>query len=416
VATTERTTCAVIGGGPAGMILGLLLARAGVDVTVLEKHADFLRDFRGDTVHPSTLRLLDDLGLGERFARLPHTALTEIAFPYGDGERVVVGDLNRLRRIRYPYPYIAITPQWDFLNLLASAAAEEPTFSLRMRSEVTELVRDGGRVRGVRYRTEDGDTHTLLADVTVACDGRWSLARAQAGLRPRETPVPIDVWWFRLSRKPGTGPQELTPTMRAGQFFVVIPRRDYFQIALVAKKGLDPQLRRRGIAALREDIAAALPELADRVDELTTMDQIKHLDVRLNRLHRWHTDGLLCIGDAAHAMSPIGGVGINLAVQDAVAAARTLAEPLRQGRVSPETLALVRRRRLMPTLVIQGLQRALHHLVVAPVVEGRRSGPPKPMLTLLRRAPWLSFVPAYLLGVGPRPERAPAFARRPPAA
>src|SRR5690606_12486824 len=313
----------------------------------------------------------------------------------------------------------------DFLNLLASAAAEEPTFSLRMRSEVTELVRDGGRVRGVRYRTEDGDTHTLLADVTVACDGRWSLARAQAGVRPRETPVPIDVWWFRLSRKPGTGPQELTPTMRAGQFFVVIPRRDYFQIALVAKKGLDPQLRRRGIAALREDIAAALPELADRVDELTTMDQIKHLDVRLNRLHRWHTDGLLCIGDAAHAMSPIGGVGINLAVQDAVAAARTLAEPLRQGRVSPETLALVRRRRLMPTLVIQGLQRALHHLVVAPVVEGRRSGPPKPMLTLLRRAPWLSFVPAYLLGVGsarsgrprsrgghPRPE----VGRRPQAA
>ncbi|WP_298178943.1 FAD-dependent oxidoreductase [Saccharomonospora sp.] len=410
---TEHTTCAVIGGGPAGMVLGLLLARAGVDVTVLEKHADFLRDFRGDTVHPSTLRLLDDLGLGERFTRLPQTTLTEIAFPSGDGERVVVGDLNRLRRIRYPYPYIAITPQWDFLNLLAEAAAEETTFSLRMRAEVTELVRDARRVRGVRYRADDGTTRTLLADVTVACDGRWSSARTQAGLRPRESPVPLDVWWFRLGREPGTGPQTLTPTMRDGRFAIVIPRHDYFQIAYVAKKGIDPLLRRRGIAAFREEIATTLPELAEQVDELTTMDRVKHLDVRLNRLPRWHVDGLLCIGDAAHAMSPIGGVGVNLAVQDAVAAARVLAAPLRRGKVTSATLASVRRRRLLPTVVVQGLQRALHHLIIAPVVEGRRTGPPKPVLRLLRRAPWLSIVPAYLIGVGPRPERAPAFARRP---
>lgn len=409
---SERTRCAVIGAGPAGMVLGLLLARAGIDVTVLEKHADFLRDFRGDTVHPSTIRLLDDLGLGERFARLPQTKITEVAFPTDDGGQVVVGDLKRLGKFGHPHPYIAITPQWDFLNLLADAAAEEPTFTLRMRSEVTELVKERGRVTGVRYRTEDGTTHTLLADLTVACDGRWSLAREQAGLRPKELPVPMDVWWFRLSRAPGEGVDRLRPRMNGTKFGVLIPRRDYFQIAYINKKGSDADLRRRGIEAFRRDVAELLPELADRVDELTTMDQVKHLDVRLNRLKRWHVDGLLCIGDAAHAMSPVGGVGINLAVQDAVGAARLLAGPLRRGRVDERTLAAVRHRRLLPTVVVQGLQQILHRAVISPTVEGRRSGPPKSFTTLLRRAPWLSTVPALVIGVGPRPERAPVFARR----
>ncbi|EHR59959.1 FAD-dependent oxidoreductase [Saccharomonospora cyanea] len=409
---SERTSCVVIGAGPAGMVLGLLLARAGIEVTVLEKHADFLRDFRGDTVHPSTMRLLDDLGLGERFARLPQTKVTEVAFPSGDGGRIVVGDLKRLGRFGHPYPYIAITPQWDFLNLLADAAAEEPTFTLRMRSEVTELVKERGQVKGVRYRTEDGTTHTLLADLTVACDGRWSLAREQAGLRPKEVSVPIDVWWFRLDRKPGEGPDRLQPHMRGTKFGITIPRRDYYQVAYVGRKGLDAELRRRGVDAFRRDVAELVPELADRVGELTTMDQVKHLDVRLNRLERWHADGLLCIGDAAHAMSPIGGVGINLAVQDAVGAARLLAAPLRRGRIDERTLAAVRRRRIVPTLIVQTLQRMLHRVVVSPVVDGRRPGPPKPFTTLMRRAPWLSTVPAFIVGVGPRPERAPAFARR----
>jgi 2-polyprenyl-6-methoxyphenol hydroxylase-like FAD-dependent oxidoreductase len=405
---TERTTCAVVGGGPAGMVLGLLLARAGVDVTVLEKHGDFLRDFRGDTVHPSTQQLLDELGLGDRFAALPHSELREIAFPFPDGSRVVIGDL---RRLKVAHPYIAIVPQWDLLNLLAEAGGEEPTFTLKMRSEVTELVREGGRVRGVRYRTEDGELHELRADLTVASDGRWSIAREQAELTPKELPVPIDTWWFRLPREPGD-PEALSPWVRRRRFVLVIPREDFLQLAYFASKGSDAQLRERGVEWFREEIAEAVPWLADRVGELKSMDDVKHLDIRLNRLNRWHVDGLLCIGDAAHAMSPIGGVGINLAVQDAVAAATLLAEPLRRGEVSAAALARVRRRRLAPTIAVQTLQQILHRAVLKPILDGERQGPPKPVVAVLKAIPAASFVPAYLIGVGLRPEHAPPFARR----
>jgi 2-polyprenyl-6-methoxyphenol hydroxylase-like FAD-dependent oxidoreductase len=408
IAMTERTTCAVVGGGPAGMVLGLLLARAGVDVTVLEKHGDFLRDFRGDTVHPSTQQLLDELGLGVRFAELPHSELREIAFPFPDGSRVVVGDLSRLK---VAHPYVAMVPQWDLLNLLAEAGANEPTYTLRMHAEVTELVRESGSVRGVRYRTEDGELHELRADLTVAADGRWSIARAQAELRPKELPVPIDTWWFRLPRKPDD-PTALTPVASSRRFVLVIPRVDFLQIAYLAAKGGDTQLRERGIEWFRREIAEAVPWLADRVHELASMDDVKHLDVRLNRLNRWHVDGLLCIGDAAHAMSPIGGVGINLAVQDAVAAATLLAEPLRRGAVGVDVLAKVRRRRLAPTIAVQTLQRILHRAIVKPIIDGERQGPPKPIVALLKAIPAASFVPAYLIGVGLRPEHAPAFARR----
>ncbi|WP_034273560.1 FAD-dependent oxidoreductase [Haloechinothrix halophila] len=406
---TERTSCVIAGGGPAGMMLGLLLARAGIDVTVLEKHADFLRDFRGDTVHPSTMRLLDELGLGEKFAALPQSALTEIAFPVGQDDQVVIGDL---RRLRVRHPYIAITPQWDLLTLLAQAAEAEPTFTLRMRTEVTGLVREAGRVRGVRYRTEDGVTGEIRADLTVACDGRHSIVRNEAGLRRREFPVPIDAWWFRLPRDPDDVTSTLTPRMANRRFAIVIPREGYYQVAYIAKKDADAALRAAGIERFRSEVAAVLPALADRVDAMTSMDDVKHLDIRLNRLGRWHLDGLLCLGDAAHAMSPIGGVGINLAVQDAVAAATLLAEPLRRGEADTRALARVRARRLLPTAVIQQLQRVLHRLVAKPVVEGRREGPPAPMVTLFRRLPWLSVVPAYLIGVGIRPEHAPDFARR----
>ncbi|PRX48298.1 2-polyprenyl-6-methoxyphenol hydroxylase-like FAD-dependent oxidoreductase [Prauserella shujinwangii] len=412
---TERTTCAVIGGGPAGMVLGLLLARAGVEVTVLEKHSDFLRDFRGDTVHPSTMQLLDELGLGERFARLPQSRLEEIAFPVSESERVVVGDLRRLRRVGVRHPYIAMVPQWDLLDLLADAAAEEPTFTLRMNTEATGLIREGGRVRGVRYRTADGATGELRAELTVACDGRHSMARAQADLRPKEFPVSFDAWWFRLPRRSDEQASALTPGMRAGRFGIVIPREGYFQIAYIAKKGLDPRLRARGIARFREDVAAMLPWLADRTGSLESMDDVKHLDVRLNRLPRWHVGGLLCLGDAAHAMSPVGGVGINLAVQDAVAAATLLAGPLRRGAVRDRDLARIRTRRLLPTALVQLLQRLLHRMVVTPVVTGSRPGPPKPFIGLMRRFPRAAFVPAYLIGVGVRPEHAPRFARRAPA-
>jgi 2-polyprenyl-6-methoxyphenol hydroxylase-like FAD-dependent oxidoreductase len=409
VAMTERTTCVVIGGGPAGMVLGLLLARAGVEVTVLEKHGDFLRDFRGDTVHPTTIQLLDELGLGERFAKLPQSQLREIVFPVDEQRSVRIGDLSRLK-VRYPY--IAMVPQWDLLNLLAEAGREETSFTLRMHTEVTELIQESGQVRGVRYRTEDGSTGELAADLTVACDGRGSIARQQAKLRPKEFPVPIDAWWFRLPRKQAENLAALTPRAGNSQVVLVIPREGFLQLGYIARKGIDSQLRARGIERFRQDIAAVVPWLADRVDELASMDDVKHLDVRLNRLDRWHVDGLLCIGDAAHAMSPVGGVGINLAVQDAVAAATLLAEPLRRGTVTPGKLAKVRSRRLLPTMLVQSLQRLMHRVVVAPIVDGRRAGPPKPVQALMQRVPQASFVPAYLIGVGFRPEHAPAFARR----
>ncbi|GHF63982.1 2-polyprenyl-6-methoxyphenol hydroxylase-like FAD-dependent oxidoreductase [Amycolatopsis bartoniae] len=405
---TERTTCLVAGGGPAGMVLGLLLARAGVDVTVLEKHGDFLRDFRGDTVHPSTQVLLDELGLGERFAALPQSHVDEVRIPGDDGPDLVVADF---RRLRTAHPYIAMVPQWDLLDLLAEAGRAEPNFHLRMDTEVVDLLRDGRRVAGVRYRTADGRTGEIEADLTVGCDGRWSRVRELAGLRPHEFPVPIDVWWFRLPREGGER-ATLMPAMRRGQFAILIPREGYFQIAYVARKGLDAQLRAEGLDAFRERIAQVAPQLADRVGKLESLDDVKQLDVRLNLLRRWHADGVLCIGDAAHAMSPIGGVGINLAVQDAVATARLLAEPLRRGRVRGADLARVHRRRWLPTVLVQGLQRAMHRGVIRPVIEGRRSGPPPAVTRLLNLVPGARRVPAYLIGIGLLPEHAPASAKR----
>lgn len=406
---SERTTCVVAGGGPAGMVLGLLLARAGVDVQVLEKHADFLRDFRGDTVHPSTLQLLDELGLADEFADLPYSRVDEVAFPTSDGRTVVVADF---RRLRAPYPYVAMVPQWDLLDLLADAAREEPGFTLRMSTEVTGLLRDEERVRGVEYRRADGTAGRIEADLVVGCDGRWSTVRREAGLRPREFAVPIDAWWFRLPRVASDAAASLTPRARPGRFAVVIPRTDFLQIAYIGRKGTDAELRARGIEAFRLDVAELMPELADRVDTLRSMDDVKHLDVRVNRLRRWHVDGLLCIGDAAHAMSPVGGVGINLAVQDAVAAAAVLAEPLLRGAATAQRLRSVRNRRLVATVAVQSLQRLLHRGLVRPILDGRRTGPPKPMLALLQRVPRTTAVTAYLIGVGFRPEHAPPYAVR----
>jgi 2-polyprenyl-6-methoxyphenol hydroxylase-like FAD-dependent oxidoreductase len=284
-----------------------------------------------------------------------------------------------------------------------------------MQTEMTDLIREDDRVCGVRYRTADGTTGEIRADLTVACDGRHSLARRQAGLRPREFAVPIDAWWFRVPRRPDDRPSALAPHAAPGRFAVVIPRETFLQVAYIGRKGTDAQLRARGIEAFRADVAELIPEFRDRVDTLRSMDDVKHLDVRVDRLVQWHVDGLLCIGDAAHAMSPVGGVGINLAVQDAVAAATLLAEPLRNGTVGPSDLAAVRARRILPTVAVQTLQRALHRGFVGPLVEGRRAGPPKPVLALVQRLPQLSVVPAYLIGVGLRPEHAPAFARRAPA-
>jgi 2-polyprenyl-6-methoxyphenol hydroxylase-like FAD-dependent oxidoreductase len=406
----ERAACVVVGGGPAGIVLGLLLARAGIEVSVLEKHSDFLRDFRGDTVHPSTLQLLDELGLGERFAELPQTRVAETAWPIDADRSVVIADF---RRLRARHRYIAMVPQWDLLDLLAAAGQKEPSFTLRMGTEATELIRESGRVQGVRYRAKDGTSGEIRADVTVACDGRWSIAHRQAAVQLREFPVPIDAWWFRLPSEPHDNPSGLTLHAARGRFAVVFPRGEFLQIAYYAKKGTDPQLRARGTDRFRQDIAELIPWCADRVGALHSMDDVKHLDVRLNRLNHWHVDGLLCIGDAAHAMSPVGGVGINLAVQDAVAAATLLAEPLRRGAATATRLAAVRRRRLLPTIAVQTLQRVMHRYLVAPILDGGWIGPPKPLLALLQRVPQTSFVAAYLIGIGIRPEHAPEFARRP---
>ncbi|GAB3907394.1 FAD-dependent oxidoreductase [Kibdelosporangium lantanae] len=404
----ERTTCAVVGGGPAGIVLGLLLARAGVDVTVLEKHNDFLRDFRGDTVHASTIRLIDELGLGREFRKLPQSRLEVVGLPTPSGMQVI-GDLKRLRP---PYNYIAMVPQWDFLDLLADAGKQEPTFSLRMNTEVTGVLRDGGKVTGVRYRTADGDQGELHADLVVACDGRRSLLRREAGLKPRTFPVPIDVWWFRVP-KPYEPVGSVQFQVKPKEFLLRLDRGDYWQGAYIGPKGRDAAIRGEGVERFRQRIADLAPDLtADQLAEIRSMDDVKVLDVQLDRLHQWHVDGMLCIGDAAHAMSPIGGVGINLAVQDAVATATLLAEKLKEGRVRPADLAKVRRRRWLPMLAIQGLQRVMHGQLIEPVMRGDRDTYPKSIATVMQRIPALRVVPAYVVAIGPRPEHAPAFARR----
>ncbi len=399
------TTCAVVGGGPAGMVLGLLLARAGVEVTLLEKHADFLRDFRGDTVHPSTLRLLDELGLWERFSALPQSRIDHLGLE-ADGREVTLVDFRRLRH--QPHPYVAMVPQWDLLNLLAEAAAAEPTFTLLLEHEVTGLLRDRNRTTGVRYTSPDGPGE-LVADLTVACDGRTSTVRRESGLPVHEWPVPFDVWWFRLPRD-ADAEYSLVPRTAPGQVLIMIPREGYFQIGYLIPKGSDAQLRARGLDTFRADVAALVPEADTSV--LTSWDDVKLLDVKLNRLKRWHTEGLLCIGDAAHAMSPMGGVGINLAVQDAVGAATLLGEPMRRRKLTDADLAGVRHRRLPAVALTQLGQRAMHQRLVAPVFRGADPEPSEAFIRLLSALPWLSAIPARVVGVGIRPERAPEFARR----
>jgi 2-polyprenyl-6-methoxyphenol hydroxylase-like FAD-dependent oxidoreductase len=301
-----------------------------------------------------------------------------------------------------------MVPQWDLLNLLAEAAMAEPTFTLRLQHEVTGLLREGSRTTGVRYTSPAGDGE-LTADLTVACDGRTSTVRSESGLPIREWPVPFDVWWFRLPRD-SDAEYSLIPRTGPGRLLIMIPREGYFQVAYLIPKGTDAQLRARGFDVFRDEVAGLVPE--SHISQLSSWDDVKLLDVRLNRLKRWHSPGLLCIGDAAHAMSPIGGVGINVAVQDAVGAATLLADPLRRRDVTDRDLAAVRRRRLPPAALTQGLQRVMHRGLVTPVMRGASADPPTAMIAVLRRLPWLSVIPAYVVGVGVRPERAPAFARR----
>ncbi|MGW4048344.1 FAD-dependent oxidoreductase [Streptomyces sp. NPDC004721] len=409
----ERTTCCVVGGGPAGMVFALLLARSGVPVTVLEQHGDFLRDFRGDTVHPSTLALLDDLGLAERFARLPQRRVRTIQLPAGPGRSMVtVADLAALPG---PYNYVAMVPQWDLLDLLVDEARREPSFDVRMNTEATSFLIEGGRVTGVRYRTSDGRTGELRAALTVACDGRGSLARSRPELGLRRFDCPMDAWWFRLPRHEGD-PSGLVGG--AGDRFLtaMIDRGSYWQCAALIPKGTDAERRAAGLDRFLADFAAAVPWAADRTHTLRSWDEVKLLDVRLDRLRRWHRPGLLCIGDAAHAMSPVFGIGINLAVEDAVAAARHLVGPLRRGTVGLRDVRAVQRRRRPTTVVTQALQRAAHAGFIAPVLRGRQplgsADRARRTAGLLTGSRLVQRLPAYFLAYGALRERPPESAVR----
>jgi 2-polyprenyl-6-methoxyphenol hydroxylase-like FAD-dependent oxidoreductase len=399
----SEVDCCIAGGGPAGMMLGLLLARQGVEVMVLEKHGDFLRDFRGDTVHPSTLRLLDELGLADDFLELPHQEVTRVGVTTDDGT-YVLADFGRLPG---KFPFLAFVPQWDFLDFLADRAQRYPNFQLRMNAEAVGLLRQDGQVRGVRYRTPGDGEQEVRAQLTVAADGRNSGLRADAGLRLREFGAPMDVLWFRLSRPPdGSGPSfGGAGRITRGRMLVRLDRGDYWQCAYLVPKGGYAALKAAGWETFRADLARLLPEGAV-LEALRSWDDVRVLSVRVDRLTRWHQPGLLFIGDAAHAMSPIGGVGINLAVQDAAAAARFLTRPLRDGVVPPRQLGRVRRRRLLPTVVTQMVQRQIQTRVLSRILAGDRPiGTPR-VLRLLHRHPVLQGLPARAIGIGVLPEHA----------
>lgn len=379
------------------MMLGFLLARAGIDVVVLEKHADFLRDFRGDTIHPSTLELMQELGILEMLLKQPHQQLRELRAHIGNME-VVMADVSGLRT---PCPFVALMPQWDFLNFLAEQARRYPTFHLRTQAEVTGLIEDAGRVIGVRVNTPGG-TLEIRADVIVGADGRNSIVRDCSGLKVEELGAPMDLLWMRLSKNPSDPPTALR--LDRGKILVMIDRGDYWQCAFVIRKGDLEKTQRKGIADLRAGIVEIAPFLGDRIAELRDWSDLKLLTVKVDRLRQWYRPGLLCIGDAAHAMSPIGGVGINLAIQDAVATANILAGPLRKGVVTTDHLAGVQRRRMFPTRLTQGFQVMIQKRLIARVLAtSERVELPWPLRWMLR-SKFLSRIRGRIIGIGFRPE------------
>jgi len=397
--------CCIAGGGPAGMMLGLLLARAGVSVIVLEKHADFLRDFRGDTIHPSTLEVVCELGLLERFLRLPHQKVSRIKGRFGD-LTFTVADFSHLPT---HCRFVAFMPQWDFLNFLADEGRRYSAFQALMRAEVTGLLETTGHVVGLRAETADGPLE-IRADLTVGADGRQSVVRASAGLEVEEFGAPMDVLWFRLSRR-AADPIDPVGRFDTGRIFIMLNRGDYWQCGFVIAKGSRDRLQAKGLAAFRDRIAQLAPFAAERVGELQTWEEVKLLTVQVDRLRRWHRPGLLCIGDAAHAMSPVGGVGINLAVQDAVAAANILALPLYEGRMTNAHLCQVQARREWPTKMTQRVQLVIQNRVIKKVLGSEAPLSPPLLLRLLARVPFLPRIPARIIGLGFRPEhvRTPAL-------
>ncbi len=395
---TRETTCCIAGGGPAGMMAGYLLARAGVDVLVLEKHADFLRDFRGDTIHPSTLQVMDELGLLEDLLRLPHQKARTLTGWIGDS-RITLADFGRLR---LKCPFIAFMPQWDFLDFIAERARGLPHFHLLMEAEVKSLLEEGGRIVGVAATTPEGEL-AIRADLVIGADGRHSTVREAAGLQVEALGAPMDVLWFRLPRL-ATDPDETLGRFDNGSIFIMIDRGDYWQCGYVIAKGSFDVLRQHGIEEFRRTVAALIPFSGNHVDAIETWEAVSPLTVRVDRLRRWHRPGLLCIGDAAHAMSPVGGVGINLAIQDAVATANILAKPLRRGSLTEADLRKVQTRRELPARVTQRIQVLIQNRIIARVL-GRTGKLRVPLaLRLLAGLPALQSIPARLIGIGIRPE------------
>jgi 2-polyprenyl-6-methoxyphenol hydroxylase-like FAD-dependent oxidoreductase len=393
-----RTTCCIAGGGPAGMMLGFLLARAGVEVIVVEKHADFFRDFRGDTIHPSTLELLYELGLLDDFLKLPCQKAAKITGNIGDFTFTAADFSHLPTRCKF----IGFIPQWDFLDFIAGRAQARPAFHLKMEHEVTGLLRDGERIVGVQVRTAQGMID-IEADLVVGADGRASTVRAQSGLEAIDFGAPFDVLWMRVSRNPDD-PNQSLGNFQAGHILITINRRDYWQCGYVIPKGRFDEIKQKGLAAFQTEISETAPFLRERVSELDHWDKVKLLTVQVNRLKQWHRRGLLCIGDAAHAMSPMGGVGINLAIQDAVAAANILAAPLREKRVTEQILARVQQRREWPTRMTQRFQVYMQNTFLVRVLGSREKIKPPLFPKLLARFPILQRIPARIIGLGFRPE------------
>jgi 2-polyprenyl-6-methoxyphenol hydroxylase-like FAD-dependent oxidoreductase len=392
-----QTRCVIAGGGPAGIMAGYLLARAGVPVIVLEKHADFFRDFRGDTIHPSTLELMYELGLLEEFLKQPHQEVRELRAVVND-ETVPIADFTKLpTRCKF----IAFMPQWDFLNFLSTHAKQFPSFQLLMEHEVIDLTFDQQCVTGVRAKTPHGELE-IRADLIIGADGRHSIVQARAGLQQQDFGVPIDALWMRISKKQGD-PKQSFGFFQQGKLLVLLDRGDYWQCGFVIPKGGFNEIKARGLQQFQNDIVSFAGFLRDRVAELDDWSKIKLLTVQINRLRDWCRDGLLCIGDSAHAMSPAGGVGINLAIQDAVATANLLAEKLRTGPVSVDDLRKVQARREWPTRLIQGMQVFIHRRVVTGRTSNRKQSLPF-IFRLLKWFPVLRQLPARFIGIGPRPE------------
>jgi 2-polyprenyl-6-methoxyphenol hydroxylase-like FAD-dependent oxidoreductase len=396
--STITTQCCIAGGGPAGMMLGFLLARAGVHVVVLEKHADFFRDFRGDTVHPSTLEFMYELGLLDQFLKLPHQNVETITAQVG-AEHLQMADF---RHLPTHCKFIALMPQWDFLNFLAEQGKRYRTFDVRMQAEATDLIEENGRVVGLIADTPEGKL-TIRADLTVGCDGRHSTVREKADLKSQDYGAPMDVLWFRVTHK-ASDRADAFGHIEAGRIMVMLDRGDYWQCAYVIPKGGIERVKSEGLEAFRAHIVEMSPFLSDRIGELKTWDDVKLLSVTVDRLRKWWRPGLICIGDAAHAMSPIGGVGINMAVQDAVAAANRLAGPLRAGKVSDEDLAAIQERRTLPMRFTQWLQLTIQRRVIGRVLASQERPKPPQIFKLFNSFPILRRVPARLVGIGIRPE------------